>query len=190
VVGCSYRGAPHTRTPVRNMIGANMSFRREIFEQLDGFQDGIGRIDAVPVGCEETELCIRIHQRWPHTVLLHEPTARVRHHVPANRGTWSYFVSRCYAEGMSKRMVTRLVGADDGLASERAHVLRALPRGVVRGVVDSVAHRNWVGISRAVAIVAGLTLTTAGYLRGGLTDHLLRGSRSVGSRHYLSGSGR
>jgi cellulose synthase/poly-beta-1,6-N-acetylglucosamine synthase-like glycosyltransferase len=62
VVGCTYRGLPETANRVRNLIGCNMSFRREVFQQVGGFRSGIGRIGLRPVGCEETELCIRLNQ--------------------------------------------------------------------------------------------------------------------------------
>ena len=39
VVGCSYRGMPLEAQPVRNLIGANMSFRRAVFEQVGYFED-------------------------------------------------------------------------------------------------------------------------------------------------------
>jgi glucosyl-dolichyl phosphate glucuronosyltransferase len=37
VVGCSYTGLPRGRERVRNLIGANMSFRREVFDLVGGF---------------------------------------------------------------------------------------------------------------------------------------------------------
>ncbi|HEX5504506.1 MAG TPA: glycosyltransferase family 2 protein, partial [Thermomicrobiales bacterium] len=104
VVGCTYLGLPGRATPVRNLIGANMSFRREVFA-AGGFRDGIGRVAARPLGCEETELCIRARQRWPGRVLLYQPAARVAHRVPPSRATWRYFRARCYAEGQSKALV-------------------------------------------------------------------------------------
>ncbi|MFN8568873.1 MAG: hypothetical protein U0Z44_15460 [Kouleothrix sp.] len=33
----TYRGAPSATAPVRNLIGANMSFRRELFTAVGGF---------------------------------------------------------------------------------------------------------------------------------------------------------
>jgi glycosyltransferase involved in cell wall biosynthesis len=44
VVGCTYRGMPQQRAVVRNVIGCNMSFRRDLLESLGGFAHGIGRI--------------------------------------------------------------------------------------------------------------------------------------------------
>ena len=43
VVGCSYRGLPEVSGPVRNFIGANMSFRREVLDRLGGFSAGWAR---------------------------------------------------------------------------------------------------------------------------------------------------
>src|SRR5262245_49881809 len=65
VVGCSYRGLPTHGESVRNMIGANMSFRRSVFERVGGFNEGVGRGRGLPLGCEETELCIRAARAAP-----------------------------------------------------------------------------------------------------------------------------
>jgi glycosyltransferase involved in cell wall biosynthesis len=168
VVGCTYRGMPEVASPVRNLIGCNMSFRREIFVDLGGFTAGIGRLGTRPVGCEETELCIRIAQRRPGSVILFDPRALVHHHVPGSRGTWAYFRSRCYAEGLSKAAVAALVGAGEGLASERAYTTRTLPRGVVNGIAAGVRGEAG-GFGRAAAIVAGVSLATVGYGLGRLS---------------------
>jgi hypothetical protein len=149
-----------------------MSFRKEVFKVAGGFRDGMGRVGAVPAGCEETELCIRVRQRLPGSTLLYQPAAVVGHHVPASRARWAYFRSRCYAEGVSKGLVTRFVGARDGLSSERAYVLRTLPHGVLRGLADRVSKGDLDGPRRAGAILAGLAITTAGYLAASLSTRL------------------
>jgi glucosyl-dolichyl phosphate glucuronosyltransferase len=165
VVGCSYRGTPTTTSPVRNLIGANMSFRREVFEAVGGFRTGIGRLGKRPLGCEETELCIRALQHRPGTMMLYEPRARVRHNVAENRLRLSYFWSRCYAEGLSKAHVSRFVGPAAGLATERAYTLRVLPRGVLCGLKAALVG-DVTGLARSGAIVSGLMVTTAGYAAG------------------------
>ncbi|MEZ4861447.1 MAG: glycosyltransferase [Caldilineaceae bacterium] len=162
VVGCTYRGVSAALQPVRNMIAANMSMRRQVIETLGGFRNGMGRLGKTPYGCEETELCIRAYQQWPDGVVLHEPRARVFHHVPATRAQWNYFKARCYAEGLSKAQVVRYVGGEAGLAAERSYTLRTLPLGVLRGVTD-LAQGDRGGLQRAGAIVAGLVITASGY---------------------------
>ncbi len=172
VVGCTYHGMPVTSQPVRNLIGCNMSFKREVFAAVGGFRDGIGRIGVRPVGCEETELCIRINQRWPTSTLLYDPRARVRHLVPSQRGTWHYFRSRCYSEGLSKALVAQFVGTNDGLSSERTYTFHTLPAGVLRNVLQGFRH-DFNGLRRAAAIIAGLGFTTVGYLKGKFSQRVL-----------------
>jgi glucosyl-dolichyl phosphate glucuronosyltransferase len=166
VIGCTYRGMPQTTASVRNLIGCNMSFPRELFERVGGFRHEIGRVHTQPFGCEETEFCIRVRQRWPEGIIRYDPGVKVFHEVPAHRATWNYFCSRCYAEGLSKAYVVRLIGMQLGLAAERAYTLRILPTGITQGLVDTFLHRDVTGVARAAAIIAGLGLTTAGYLVG------------------------
>jgi cellulose synthase/poly-beta-1,6-N-acetylglucosamine synthase-like glycosyltransferase len=170
VVGCTYRGMPETPAQVRNLIGCNMSLRREIFQRIGGFRSGIGRVGVSPVGCEETELCIRLNQYHQQSQLLYEPRSKVYHRVPARRSSWRYFLSRCYAEGLSKAIVARFVGADDGLSSERAYILRTLPRGILRGITDAICHRDFSGPARSAAILIGLAVTMCGYYVYGLVS--------------------
>ncbi len=166
VVGCTYEGlAPG---PVRNLMGGNSSFRRAAFDVAGGFRSGIGRARGKrPLGCEETEFCIRLRQAVPGTVLLFDDRAVIWHRVPAERARFAYFRARCYAEGLSKAMVTRSVGVGDGLASERRHAVVALPRGVARGLRAAVTG-DPAGLGRATSIVAGLAFTMAGYAAGSL----------------------
>ena len=165
VIGCSYVGLPLRTAPVRNLIGANMSVRRALVVELGGFPEGIGRVGARPMGCEETDLFIRLRQRWPDSQILYEPTAGVRHSVPQARLSWRYFRSRCFAEGLSKALVAERVGSDRALASERTYARKVLPAGMVKGLRG--ACRGEAGAARrALAIGAGLAMTTAGYVRG------------------------
>jgi glycosyltransferase involved in cell wall biosynthesis len=164
VVGCSYTGLPRGREPVRNLIGANMSFRREVFDLVGGFSEGLGRLGTRPLGCEETELAIRIGQRRPGARLLYDPSAVVHHRVPSSRARWRYFRARCYAEGRSKAVVTRLVGSGDGLAAERHYVRRVLPRAVRAGLAPWRPGR--AGLRTAATVLLGLGFTAGGYLHG------------------------
>ena len=160
-VGCTYRGMKPG--PIRNLMGGNASFRREMFPIAGGFDSGIGRgFHKRPLGCEETEFCIRLRQRSPESELLYDDNAVIWHRVPKERARFSYFRERCYAEGLSKALVTQSVGSQDGLASERNHALKTIPRGAVKGVGD--AFRGDVGgLGRAAALTIGLAWTAWGY---------------------------
>ncbi|MFF4212300.1 glycosyltransferase family 2 protein [Streptomyces sp. NPDC001796] len=166
VVGCTYRGLPPGRVRVRNVLGGNASFRRSAFHAAGGFAAGIGRDgDKRPLGCEETELCIRLTRARPDAILLIDDRAVIHHRVPEPREHFAYFRTRTYAEGLSKALVARSVGADKGLESERRYTIRVLPAGVGRGLRDALLARPG-GAGRAGAIVAGVLTAAGGYLVG------------------------
>jgi glycosyltransferase involved in cell wall biosynthesis len=167
VVGCNYLGMPSPGEPVRNLLGANMSFRREAFCLVpEGFRTGIGRsADKRPLGCEETEFCIRLRERKPDSRHIMEYRAEVSHYVPDTRSRFSYFVSRCYAEGLSKAQVSASVGAEAGLSAERTYVTRSLPLGVAKGIAD-LLRGDLGGPARAAVIAIGLCVTGLGYATG------------------------
>lgn len=166
VVGCVYRGGYAPEMAVRNLIGANMAFRRAVFDLVGPFRPNIGATGGRFLRCEDTEFCIRLRQRLPDAVLRYAPRARVTHRVSPERAQWTYFRARCFAEGQSKALLARLVGRQDGLGAEREYVRRTLPAGVWRGLTDGLRRGDRTGFRRAWAILAGLFYTAAGYLAG------------------------
>jgi len=61
--------------------------------------------------------------------------------------------------------VTENVGSADGLSAERGYTTRTLPLGVAKGLGDLI-RGDVGGLGRAAAIVAGLSVTVAGYAVG------------------------
>jgi glucosyl-dolichyl phosphate glucuronosyltransferase len=174
IVGCSYRGLPKVATEVRNVIGANMSFRQQVLQQVGGFNHGLGRQGSLPLGCEETELCIRATVGAPGSRIVYQPKAVVHHHVPGERGTLRYMLARSWSEGLSKAQVSHVVGHKRALKQERRYVRSVLSRAVLSGVGQSVKHADLDGLRRAGTVIAVLGATTAGYLRGRALAHAPR----------------
>lgn len=180
VVGCTYTGQPTEQAEVRNLMGVNMSVRREVFERVGGFAEDLGRIGANPLGCEETELCIRARHAYrrdgePIRIVL-EPRAEVDHRVSADRVEWVYLRRRSWAEGLSKAAVCTLVGSDDALSTERCYVATVLPAAVAREVRRG-------RLASAAAVVVCLAWTSAGYLRGSLPGATTQLRLPTGSSH-------
>lgn len=167
IVGCTYRGQPTTTSAVRNLMGANMSFRRAPIVTLGGFVSGIGRIGRIPLGCEETELCIRLRQNHPDAHIVFDPSIIVDHSVSADRTRPRYLLERSYAEGVSKAAISRLIGSEDALSSERAYTAKVLPRAVGRETT-AAARGNPARMWGAVAVVASVGAAGMGYARGRL----------------------
>ncbi|NTJ43882.1 glycosyltransferase family 2 protein [Agrobacterium larrymoorei] len=163
-LGCTYRGMSPGR--VRNLIGASMCIRRRVFDLAGGFDTGLGRTaKALPLGCEETELCIRAQKILPHGHFLFEPATGCDHAIPASRATWTYFLKRCWAEGLSKASLSLIASPGSALESERAYVRKTLPEGVIRNLGDLLRGKP-SGALRAAAIFAGLAVTAAGFALG------------------------
>nr|WP_246314321.1 glycosyltransferase family 2 protein [Kineococcus aurantiacus] len=163
VVGCDFRGMPDEGEPMRNPIGANMAIRTTAFGTVAGFDTSAGRVGALPVGCEETDFCIRLRQADPGVLVLRRPTAAVDHLVPAARQKVSYVFSRCWHEGRSKGLLAARVGSADGLSSERAYVVRTVGSGVLRHLA-ALVRGQVAGPARAGVLAAGTLVTAAGFV--------------------------
>jgi len=170
VIGCSYQDFQGQITRVRNAFGGNICFRREVFTTVGGFRNDIGRSKGkhLPLGGEETELCIRAGKHWPGKFFLCDPRAITGHHILPQRINTRYFRDRCYAEGLSKALVATYSSSKDALSSEQAYTLHLLPRGVIQGLRDGF-RGNVAGFARAWMIIVGLMTTTTGYFLGTIT---------------------
>ena len=170
VVGCDYRGLPDHGGALRNPIGAAMAVRREALHQINGFSSHLGRFGSFPTGCEETHMGVRLQREFPDHRIVRNTGFRVSHYVPANRATVKYFARRCFQEGRSKAILTRMAGQRDALSSERSYTTKILTSGLWQ------ARRN---PARAAALVGGFALTCAGFALGLLQASLLGRTRVV-----------
>lgn len=188
VVGCSYAGLPGDAGEVRNPIGANMSLRTEPALRAGGFNTGVGRVERHPVGCEETELAIRLTSCNPGSVIYYVPGAMVDHHVSPERARLNYFVRRCWYEGRSKAVVTRLTGPRAALQSERRQAMIVIPRALVREMAGWLAG-DPAALQRMAVSLACLMTAVLGYLTGIFRVYLGRRARIGPNAPSRSGSG-
>lgn len=161
VVGCDYRGLPADGSEIRNPIGAAMAVRRDALLKAGGFSHRLGRVGAVPAGCEETLMGIELRRLFPDTRIVRVENFAVDHTVPASRANLRYFTSRCLHEGRSKAILSGMVGAGAGLSSERSFVIRTLTTGLARNLVRT-ASGTPTALGRAVMILVGLFVTAFG----------------------------
>jgi glycosyltransferase involved in cell wall biosynthesis len=175
ILGCSYKGLPPSGSMIRNPIGANMALRRRVFASVGGFTTGLGRVGKIPLGCEETELCIRYRATHPGEYFILQGDALVHHRVPATRLNWHYFWTRCWAEGISKATVTSLAGSNSGLSAERRHVLRSIPKELFENLRLFRRHPG-TSAKRSFLVMAGTGCAILGWLWGSMA---VRGTRLV-----------
>jgi cellulose synthase/poly-beta-1,6-N-acetylglucosamine synthase-like glycosyltransferase len=165
VVGCSFRG--QQEGDVRNPIGCSMAVRASVLAEVGGFATELGRVGTLPVGCEETELGLRINGAGHRVVLVADTV--VDHFVPRQRSTTRYVIARCYAEGQSKAVVRRLAGSetDGALDPERRYVL-TLAQAMTRAVTEGARHRSATTLAQAALIPAAGLAGVAGFARARL----------------------
>jgi GT2 family glycosyltransferase len=165
VLGCSYRGLAESG-PVRNPLGCNMAFRSEVFARAGLFDPRIGRLGSRPLGCEETELCIRLARSVPCAQLILVSDATIHHQVPHDRARARYLLRRCYYEGISKALIRRLRDPRS-LNAERTYVRRIIPSGIARAVRLLMTGPGRIGaLGQIAAVIGGLAAAVAGYVVG------------------------
>ena len=94
--------------------GANMAFRREVFERFGDFSHRLGRKGKSLLSGEETELCLRIERGGGK--ILYTPKSRVGHRVNAGRITESWLLDRFAAQGASEAIIDWRHGGFAGLS--------------------------------------------------------------------------
>ena len=127
-----------------------------------------GTVIAGGHALEDTELGIRIGQRWPEMRWLYQPHATVLHTVNPEQATLGYLMRRSFEEGAGKAQLARAMGAQEGLSSERRYVSVVLPRGVARGLWQALRGDLQAGL-RSTAIAVGLLSSGLGFLVGALS---------------------
>jgi glycosyltransferase involved in cell wall biosynthesis len=114
LIGVTHRGFADGPGEVRNTFGSNISFRADVFEQLDGFDIDIGgrKRDRNLQG-GETELCARMREAYEEGV-WYDPEAEVTHKVFEYRTELSWLVDRAFWQGYSKRAMESFVDDEGG----------------------------------------------------------------------------
>jgi GT2 family glycosyltransferase len=158
VAGCTYAGHREDAGTIRNPIGCNMAFRRDALLAVGAFANEFGKQGDKLLVCDETELCLRLAERFGAGRIVYVPDAAVRHHVSVSRLTARALARRAASEGISKALLHRrhrgsAVAAENGYV--RRLVLRTCPQllaeGVRGGGVDA-----WRGLG-AVLLTLGVT---------------------------------
>ena len=121
VFGCAYDGLPQTRATQARLIGANMSVRRKALAAIDGFHSD---------NHDDMDMCHRLMHAFPGGLIVYEPRARVRHHVPTARTTWHYFWRRCFFVNKGKVEAFRQMEEAASLSADFGFVGRAMTHGV------------------------------------------------------------
>ena len=143
LIGATHLGFPEEVTVVRNTFGSNLSFKREVFLELGGFNTRMGGIKGRKMlQGGETELCERMRKKYGKGV-MYNPNAIVYHKIFKRRTEIGFLVRRAFWQGYSKALMKKLVGGIDVETSFLRYLLidRTLDRlkSIVKGSADDLS---------------------------------------------------
>ncbi len=116
MIGATHLGFPEEITEVRNTFGSNISFRRDVFLELGGFNPEMGGIKGKSMlQGGETELCDRMRKKFGRGV-VYNPNAVVYHKIFESRTKLGFLMRRAFWQGYSKAVMERVAG---GIGEER-----------------------------------------------------------------------
>jgi len=156
VFGCEYAGMPRSLSPIRHLIGANMSARRQALMQIGGFHS---------VDFDDMDMCHRLADAFPDSQLMYDPDAVVYHYVGKERVTWGYFWRRCFHVNRHKVSAFAEMGKAANLKSERDFIARILTRQIVNHFRELLAGDPFAAV-RLVVSLTGVCLAGLGNMSG------------------------
>ncbi|OBG42610.1 hypothetical protein A5672_11455 [Mycobacterium alsense] len=164
VFGCHYRSLPDRLAPVRHLIGASMSVRRDKILAIGGFHAD---------DHDDMDLSHRVAGAHGPAAVCYQPLAEVRHYVPPERLTWSYFWRRCFYVNRSKVGAFADMGEAGNIGAELRFGVGVL-LGLGPALLAALSGRPDRLVQALVAAVA-VVLAACGYVAGRV--QLARGRR-------------
>jgi glycosyltransferase involved in cell wall biosynthesis len=175
LVGVTHRGFAEGPREVRNTFGSNISFRREVFRELGGFDTAIGgRKGDSHLQGGETELGARLRAEYGEGV-RYDPDAIVAHKVFAYRTDPVWLAKRAFWQGYSKRAMAVLLPEPGG---EESEFLERLLADFLPGRLRRLVARPNLGCAEELLALVLLTACVGfGYVYGAV--RYARFSRAV-----------
>ena len=171
LVGVTYRGFTDQPGEVRNTFGSNISFRRDVFLDLGGFDTDIGgrKGDANLQG-GETELCARLWERKGRGV-MYNPEALVHHKVFEWRIRKRWLAERAFWQGYSKATISQVLSGRSS-KEESDFLYQLIVYGFPKRLRVLVLGQNGATARQLIALVLLTAFVGAGYLYGTLKARL------------------
>ncbi|RKP53847.1 glycosyltransferase [Cohnella endophytica] len=99
--------------------GANVAFRKSVFDCFEPFREDLGRVGGNLLSSEESELIARIRSKYK---VFYSSYALVKHKIPKERTTKKWFMKRIFWQGVSDAVRMQ----DKGLKSIAKHTIRMM----------------------------------------------------------------
>ncbi|MDS0239872.1 MULTISPECIES: glucosyl-dolichyl phosphate glucuronosyltransferase [unclassified Haloferax] len=170
LVGCDERGFGEHMEEVRNTYGSNISFKRDIFLEVGGYDTNTGRKGDKHVQAHEAPVCIRIHEQTGKRVIYNKE-ARVNHKLFEYRTKFDWLVFRSFWQGYSKRVMDLLYPQASDDKNEYLKDLMLVY--VVNRLKNLVKEPSMAKAQQLIAIFVFTAAVGFGYVYGLLTPNLV-----------------
>jgi len=161
LVGCTEPGFAADGEEIRNGYGSNVSYRREAFLAVGGYDVNTGRKGDRHIQAHEAPVGIRLAQEYD-SPLVYTAAARVRHTLFAYRGRFRWLLFRSFWQGYSKRILQRLYPQSQ--QEERTFVWGVLTRSVPGNIQEAVRGHGVAPLMQAAASVSFIGAAGLGYV--------------------------
>ncbi len=171
LVGVTHNGHPPDGSIIRSTFGCNMSYRKEVFNDLGGFDIELGKSHGFNLQGEEPELGIRMYDKYD-TGMYYEESAIVSHSVEKHQTKLSWLCKRAYLQGITKYIIKEKHNSTE--LSEENDYLKYLFIRQIPNYIKSIIHRNQIQKSAGsiIGIILFTILVGLGFVRGFLLSHL------------------
>jgi GT2 family glycosyltransferase len=169
LVGLTYEGyAEGGIGEVRNALGSNMGFKREVFARVGGFSQGFGfasRGNSYVQG-EEPELALRIKAVTGRGV-VYNPGLVVYHKVQERKTKLAALFRRAFYQGYSKALIKRVSPSSRSLDTEKSYLAELLSKYIPRRFKTLFLERGRVtGVKQLLFLSVSIIMVGLGFIYG------------------------
>lgn len=163
LVGCTEPGFAEHGEEIRNGYGSNVSYDREAFLEIGGYDANTGRKGDAHIQAHEAPAGIRLRRAYDQGVVYTEESV-VHHQLFDYRGRFRWLVGRSFWQGFSKRVMAVLY---PGAQGNEKQYLRSLFLGRVPRRIGSLLRRpSLAKVQQLIAIFVFTAAVGLGYLYG------------------------
>jgi glycosyltransferase involved in cell wall biosynthesis len=161
LVGCTERGFAEDGEEVRNGYGSNVSYRRDVFLDVGGYDVNTGRKGDRHIQAHEAPVGIRIREEYGKGVVYVED-AVVHHTLFDYRGEFRWLVFRSFWQGFSKRVMEVLYPGSQ--SNETTFLKNLIIIYLPARARKAVLGQSMVQMKQIVAILTFTCAVGSGYL--------------------------
>jgi glycosyltransferase involved in cell wall biosynthesis len=163
LVGCDERGFGEHMEEVRNTYGSNISYKRDVFLEVGGYDENTGRKGDRHIQAHEAPVCVRIRKLTGNGV-IYTTDAIVHHTLFDYRGEFRWLASRSFWQGYSKRIMDQIL--PETSSDKNEYLKRLMMEFVPLRISRLVRQPSTAQLKQLIAIFVFTAAVGFGYLYG------------------------